>query len=163
MFSEDTQYKNAGQGTGKGVIVVDDSNHEQQVETAEVHYHVLKSGQQLLLVRHSHAWRPPTDVMVDDDLLTVVVEVAGMQAGEFHVTFTSQRLTISGVRSPKDQGHVAYHQFEIRYGEFCTEVTLPWIVDEDQIVAHYEDGFLKVELPRAEPHKINVVAADRDS
>lgn len=134
---------------------------ERQVDTAEVHYHVVTSGQQTLFVRHSHAWHPSTDVMVNDDRLIVVVEIAGMRSGEFHVTVANQRLSISGVRSPKEQGHTAYHQLEVRYGEFRTDVTLPWSVDEDRIVARYEDGFLQVELPRAKPHKVRVAEVEK--
>lgn len=143
-------------------MVADESNHGQSVETAEVHYHMLKRGQEFLLVRHSHAWRPSTDVMVDDEQMTVMVEVAGMRASEFHVTCAKQNLTISGVRPPREPGHVAYHQLEIQYGEFRTDVALPWAVDEDRIVAHYQDGFLKVELPRAKPRKIRVVETGQD-
>lgn len=132
-------------------------HHGEQVDTAEVHYHVVNEGQQFLLVRHSHAWHPSTDVMVSDDRLIVVVEIAGMRNGEFHVTFAHQRLTISGVRPSREQEPAAYHQLEVRYGEFRTDVILPWAVDQDHIVAHYEDGFLQVELPRAKPHRVHPV------
>jgi HSP20 family protein len=84
-----------------------------------------------------------------------------MRNGEFHVTFANRRLTISGMRSPKEQGHAEYHQLEVRCGEFRTDVTLPWAVDEDHIVAHYEDGFLQVELPRAKSHRVHVVAVEK--
>ncbi len=123
----------------------------------EPHYHIFAEGRQFLVVRHAHAWRPPTDVMVDEDRVTVVVEVAGMKAGEFNVTLGDQRLIISGERVPREETHSAYNQLEIRYGEFRTEVTLPWTVDEKLIVAHYEDGFLRLELPRAKPRKVQVV------
>lgn len=147
-------------GRGGGVMAANKDIPGGQIETAEVHYHVVKSGQQFVLVRHTHAWHPSTDVMVDGDRLIVVVEVAGMRNGEFHVTFDHQRLIISGVRSSREQGHTAYHQLEVRYGEFRTDVTLPWAVDEDHIVAHYEDGFLQVELPRAKPHRVPVVKVE---
>lgn len=145
---------------GGGVMAANKGIREEQIDTAAVHYHVVKGGQQYLLLRHTHAWHPSTDVMVNDDRLIVVVEVAGMRNGEFHVTFANQRLTISGVRLAKEQGHTAYHQLEVRYGEFRTDVTLPWAVDEDRIAAHYEDGFLQVELPRAKPHRVHVVEVE---
>jgi len=37
---------------------------------------------------------------------------------------------------------------EINYGEFRTEVYLPWSLSEDEIEAVYEDGFLSVFLPK---------------
>lgn len=146
---------------GGGVMGANKVTRGGQVDTAEVHYHVEKGGQQFLLVRHAYAWHPSTDVMVNADRLIVVVEVAGMRHGEFHISFANQRLTISGVRSSREHEYTAYHQLEVRYGEFRTDVTLPWAVEEDQIVAHYEDGFLQVELPRAKPHRVHVVAVEK--
>ena len=55
--------------------------------------------------------------------VVVRVEVAGMKETDLAVSLTDRVLVITGVRqdpSPK----VAYHQMEIRYGEFRTEVFL---------------------------------------
>ncbi len=131
------------------------------VMSPRVHYHVLMSPTDLLVVRHSYVWRPPTDVMEDEDRLIVIVEVAGMRDGEFHVTIAGQRLTISGVRPVSASPSSAYHQLEVHYGEFRTDVALPWPVDEERIVARYDDGFLRVELPRAQPQRIRVIAVDK--
>ena len=132
-----------------------DSHSEQ--DTQSDHFHVYARGRQLFLVRHSHAWRPSTDMMADENHLIVLVEAAGMKQGEFHVTFANQRLTISGTRPAREPAHGAYHQMEIRYGDFETDVILPWPVDEETISAEYEDGFLRVELTRAKPQQIRVV------
>lgn len=134
-----------------------ENNYQPDQDFQDDHYHVISRGSQLFVVRHSHAWRPPTDVMADDDRLVVVVEAAGMKEGEFRVTFSGQLLTITGARPAREQAHSAYHQLEIRYGEFRTDVNLPWPIDEDRISAEYEDGFLRVELPRAKPQQIRVV------
>jgi len=42
----------------------------------------------------------------------------------------------------------AYHQLEIHYGEFRTEVGLP-AVWREQVSAVYQNGLLRIELPRA--------------
>jgi HSP20 family protein len=42
---------------------------------------------------------------------------------------------------------------EIQYGDFATEAYLPWDVVEDKIEATYEDGFLKVVLPKAKAQR----------
>lgn len=125
------------------------------------HYHVFMGGQQLVVVRHANVWRPPTDVMEDDDRLLVVVEIAGMKSGDFNVAISAQRLVISGTRSVREQSCTAYHQLEIRYGEFRTEISLPWPVDEEGVTARYEDGFLRVELPRAKPESVRVIAVNK--
>jgi HSP20 family protein len=138
-----------------------DIQQRQQVDLPEPHYHVVLGAQQFMVLRHIHIWRPPTDVMEDEEKLIVMVEVAGMQHGEFHVAISHQRLVISGIRPVVDQSQIAYHQLEVRYGEFRSEVVLPWPVDEERIEAHYEDGFLRVELPRAQAHQVKVIEVNK--
>jgi HSP20 family molecular chaperone IbpA len=55
----------------------------------------------------------------------------------------------------------AYHQLEVHYGEFRTDITLPWAIDEDSIVARYADGFLYVELPRSNRDTVRMVPVDK--
>jgi HSP20 family protein len=104
--------------------------------------------------RH-HAWRPPTDVFVTDEAVTVRVEIAGMRDGEFSITFEDHTLTIQGTR-PDYPERRAYHQMEIRFGEFRTDVGLHWSVDTDKIDAEYKDGFLRVILPLAKPTSVEI-------
>jgi HSP20 family protein len=109
-----------------------------------------------VVMRHTHTWRPPTDVYEVDDAIVVRVEVAGMRQADFNIELHGRLLVISGTRqdpSPK----VAYHQMEIRYGEFRVEVYLHWAVDQDGIAAQYVDGFLQVRLPRAQARKLRPV------
>lgn len=124
-------------------------------------YHLLMGGRQLVVVRHSTVWQPPTDVMEEEDRLVVVVEVAGMKQGDFHVSVGSQRLTISGTRPLEKRNCLAYHQLEVRFGEFRTEVVLPWPVDDDGITATYQDGFLRVELPRARQSGLRQIVVNK--
>ncbi len=132
-----------------------------QWDLQEPHFHVIGRGGQFLVLRHIHAWQPPTDVMADEDRLTVIVEIAGMKDGEFQVALDSRRLVVTGTRLSREEPHAAYHQLEVRYGEFRTEVFLPWPIDEDKIVARYEDGYLRVELPRATTHPVRIVGVDK--
>lgn len=109
--------------------------------------------------QHAQTWRPPTDVFETDDAVIVRVEIAGMHEADFTVTLHEQLLSITGVRtdpSPK----VAYHQLEVRYGEFKSEVYLHWAVDPAGISASYQDGFLVVVLPKARARRVKVVDAD---
>jgi len=89
-----------------------------------------------------------------------------MRNGDFTVNLVERRLIITGKRRrPTETESTAYHQLEIQYGEFRTEVLLPWAVDRAGISASYEDGFLKIVLPRREQsHNIRVVdvGADED-
>lgn len=110
--------------------------------------------------RQAHVWRPPTDVFESEDRLIVLVEIGGMRDGEFNVVLHDRRLLISGVRRRVSTERVAYHQMEVLYGEFRTEVTLPWPVNREGVTAIYREGFLRVELPPARNQQIQIVDVD---
>jgi len=116
--------------------------------------------QRWVIVRHTTAWHPPTDVYEINDRLVVAVEIAGMRDGDFNVTLQGQRLTISGTRRRFTDPDCAYYQLEISFGDFRTEVELPWPVSRDEVSATYRDGFLRVELPHATAQKVQIVNVD---
>jgi HSP20 family protein len=103
----------------------------------------------------SNAWRPPTDVFDTEDTIVVQVEVAGMVESDFSIMLDGRYLYIRGVRIDTAEKR-AYHQMEVPFGEFVTEVELPHPVEPNNIEAFYKNGFLKVILPFARPHKIQV-------
>ncbi len=115
-----------------------------------------------VIVRHATVWQPPTDVYEQDRRLIVLVEIAGMREGDFNVTLQGQQLIISGVRQRMTREDSAFHQLEIPFGEFRTEVSLPWPVARDDVSAQYRDGFLRVELPHAPAQKIQIVNLEVD-
>ncbi|MEE8163255.1 MAG: Hsp20/alpha crystallin family protein [Anaerolineae bacterium] len=114
-----------------------------------------------LPLRRTRTWRPPTDVYETDTCAVVNVEIAGMEEGDFTISLSNRNLTITGVRHDplaEAQGlTLSYQQIEIRYGDFETEVYLPWAIVEEEIEATYEDGFLRVVLPKAKAQKVPVV------
>jgi HSP20 family protein len=113
-----------------------------------------------VVMRQSNAWRPPTDVFELEDRLVVMVEIAGMRDGEFNVVLQDRRLLITGVRRRVVRDRIAFHQMEVRYGEFRTGISLPWPVDREKVAATYKDGFLRVELPRALNQQVHIVNVD---
>ena len=105
--------------------------------------------------QRSYAWRPPTDVLETEESYVVVVEIAGMRGEGFSITFDRQVLSIRGHRTDANP-RVAYHQMEIDYGEFLTEIRIPYRIDDTRIEATYHDGFLRVVLPKAVPKTIPI-------
>ncbi len=122
-------------------------------------------GHTWLMVRHTHTWRPPTDVLEFADRLVVRIEVAGMRDSAFNVALQDRKLLISGVRPRAEHERSAqqYHRMEIAYGEFRVEISLPWPVSREQATATYRDGFLYVELPRARSQQLYVVDVEQES
>ena len=107
------------------------------------------------VIRQRHIWRPPTDVLEMEEAYLVVVEIAGMRGAEFSVTFNEKVLTIHGARADIST-RKAYHLMEIAYGEFETEVKISTPIEASRIEATYNDGFLRVVLPKSKPSQISI-------
>ena len=107
------------------------------------------------VIRQSYLWRPPTDVLETEEAYIVLVEVAGMRGAEFIVTYNKKLLTIRGSRADTST-RKAYHQMEIAYGEFATEVSIQAPIDASNIIATYNDGFLKLVLPKSRPQQVSI-------
>jgi HSP20 family protein len=113
-------------------------------------------GARWMVGRHARVWRPPTDVYETDQNIIVHMEIAGMRRDDFYITLEDRRLVISGVRSRSASQPGAYHQMEVNFGEFRSEVELFSPVDTERIEADYEDGFLRVTLPKASPRRVEI-------
>ncbi len=109
--------------------------------------------------RLNQRFAPPTDILELPDRIRVVVEIAGMQPEHLNITLANRALVISGRRQRSIEGLTAYHQLEIGYGDFRLEIALPWSIEQEEVIANYQDGFLQVDLPRRAEHRIQVVDA----
>ncbi len=107
------------------------------------------------MTNHPNVWRPPTDVYEIEDKIVVIVEIAGMNEEEFSITLDQNILSISGVR-PDTLERKSFHQMEIYFGEFYTEVEFTNPIDTNHCMAEYSQGFLQVTLPKLTPKKINI-------
>ena len=102
-----------------------------------------------------HPWRPPTDVFETEETFVVRVEIAGMREQDFSVALEDRTLIIRGLRSDTSERR-AFHQMEIPFGDFSTEVELPNAIIPEGVGAVYRDGFLQITLPKARAQQIRV-------
>ena len=107
------------------------------------------------ITQRQREWRPPTDVYETDDAIEVKVEIPGMHEPDFTITMVDRRLVITGNR-PEPERKLSYHNMEIRYGPFRTEVHIAVNLHKEAIEASYEGGFLYVKLPLARVRRITV-------
>ena len=119
-------------------------------ETAAFYYSSLANWR---LTSHPHIWQPPTDVYETEDKFVVIVEIAGMDEEGFSITLDQNILSISGER-PDILERKSFHQMEIYFGEFVTEVEFSSPVDPNQPFAEYIRGFLRISLPKSTPKKL---------
>ena len=112
------------------------------------HELVRQSQQQTLLHRPSQ-WRPPADIHETPNAIAVKIELAGMREDDIDVTLYDDALVVSGERHD-DHEHedTIFHEAQIRYGPFRIEILIPMEIERSQIEAHYDDGFLRVLLPK---------------
>jgi HSP20 family protein len=95
------------------------------------------------------AWVPHVDIYEQPCAILVVAELPGVKRDDIQVGVVGGRLRISGVRSkviPCDTQRVL--QMEIPYGPFARELRLPHSADVDRIEASYDEGCLRIRIPR---------------
>lgn len=110
-----------------------------------------------MMIRPNRQFTPPTDMIEQVDKLLVIVEIAGMRAGDFNIILYNRQLTITGIRQRPDTAVAAYHRVEIGFGKFRIDLNLPWSVDREAVSTSYEHGFLTIEIPRKPAEHIRVV------
>jgi HSP20 family protein len=99
-----------------------------------------------------HGFRPSVDCFHTDDphVLTVVVELPGVDPRSVQVVASERLLQIAGERKrPKVPGRV-YQQMEIETGPFQRQVRLAENVDPERATATFDNGVLTIELPVTE-------------
>ena len=99
-------------------------------------------------------WSPPLDVFQDKDHVFVKTELPGMKKEDIHITLHENTLTISGERKQdKEIKEGDGYRSERFFGRFHRSVTLPLLVQADNVKAQYRDGVLAITLAKAEEAK----------
>ena len=92
----------------------------------------------------------PMDIYETHNSYEIEVSLPGIHPEDVDITLNSNVLTIRGeVRVDEEKDGKNYHLRERRSGSFIRSITLPSSVNEDKIVANYENGLLKLRLPKA--------------
>ena len=106
------------------------------------------------------AWVPAVDVQETDKAFVFVAELPGLGKEDIEITLEDNLLTVSGEREfdEKEEGET-YHRVERAYGKFSRSFSLPSQVDNTKVEASFEEGLLKIEVPKSEqaqPRKIEI-------
>jgi HSP20 family protein len=90
----------------------------------------------------------------------VKASLPGINPDDLEITFSDNQLTIKGeVKEDNEIDEAHYHLRERRYGAFTRSIKLPSGIESDKIEAKYDDGVLKLRLPKVEevkPKKISI-------
>lgn len=118
-------------------------------------YRTLMSPRGAVSTRSGGSWRPPIDVYETTETITIVAELAGMEREEIEVVLEGDIVSLRGVRpDPNGGDNRAFHEAHIAYGSFAADIYVPFSVDNERAAATYENGFLRIELPRVQGRTI---------
>ena len=96
---------------------------------------------------------PASDVVETENEIRVTVEMPGIRPEDLSVDLENNVLTIRGEKQEErkegEEGST-WHLSERRYGSFSRSFVLPRDVDQEGIRADFENGILKVVVPKAE-------------
>ncbi|WP_200974544.1 Hsp20/alpha crystallin family protein [Echinicola sp. 20G] len=94
---------------------------------------------------------PSVDVSEDENAYELELAIPGVKKEDFKIDLLDGKLTISGERKQKETKEGKnYHTVQTQYGSFSRSFFLPEDVSHESIEAKYEDGILKVVLPKSE-------------
>lgn len=97
---------------------------------------------------------PAVNIRENKNHFEVSVAVPGMKKDDFNIDVDESMLTISCEKEEKkEEKEDRYTRKEYNYTSFTRSFTLPEDVIKDKIEAVYEDGVLRITLPKTEMAK----------
>ena len=107
----------------------------------------------------------PLDVYATQDAFVITAAVPGLRPEDLEVTYTQGSVVLSGTignvaESEEAQG-ATWYLHELWHGRFQRAVTPPFEVDPSGAQANFENGVLRIWLPKAEhakPQRIPIQA-----
>lgn len=101
---------------------------------------------------------PAVNIVEQKDDYQVSLAVPGMKKEDFQIQMEGNMLTISSEKEEtKEDSDKRYNRREYNYSSFSRSFTMPEDVQQDKIDAKYEDGVLKLTLPKKEEAKKTVI------
>jgi HSP20 family protein len=113
------------------------------------------------VVRPRTRWLVPSgngslavDMHETDDDVVVKAEIPGLDSDDLDITITGDTLTIKGETKAEEEIEEDNYIYRQRcYGRFSRSLAIPTAIKAGQATADYEDGVLRLTLPKAEEVK----------
>ena len=108
------------------------------------------------------AFVPPADLLIDDDGVTVYMDVPGLRSEDIQIELENDVLTVSGERPfpyAREDGGGPARRVERGFGKFQRSLRVPGGLNPDAIEASLSDGVLKLRIPKPEtmrPRRIEI-------
>ena len=109
------------------------------------------------------SWAPAVDIFEHEGNIVLKAELPGVDSKDVDILVENNVLTLRGERKfDNEVKRESYHRVERSYGAFSRSFTLPTVVDTDKIKAEFNEGVLRVTLPKreeAKPKQISISVA----
>jgi HSP20 family protein len=97
---------------------------------------------------------PAVNISEHKDEYQVSLAVPGFKKDDFKIDVDGNMLTVSSEKEEsKEDKEKSFTRKEYNYSSFSRSFTLPEEINKEKIEAKYEDGVLKIALPRKEEAK----------
>lgn len=98
---------------------------------------------------------PSVNIVEDNDAFIVEMAAPGMDKKDFQIMLDNEVLTISSQReNAKEEDDRSYTRREFSYQSFRRSFHLPKsVVDDSKIKANYDNGLLRIMIPKKEEAK----------
>ncbi len=104
---------------------------------------------------------PAVDIIEREDEYEIDLYLPGVDKDHVNIKVEGNVLTVRGERKfHQEEEKENYLVVESAYGEFERVFTLPENADPDQIKARYENGVLKLFIPKREEEKAKQIAIE---
>src|SRR6476646_10132874 len=97
---------------------------------------------------------PAVNVSEDDEQFNVELSAPGFKKEDFKIESDNRMLIISGEHKTEEEKKTkTFTRREFNYGSFRRTFAMPDTVNDEQIDARYENGILKISLPKKDEAK----------
>lgn len=98
---------------------------------------------------------PSVNIKESDEMFEVEMAAPGLSKKDFSIDLNNDVLTISSEKKTENEtkDNENYTRHEFSYQSFNRSFSLPNIVDSNKIKAKYDNGILKVSIPKKEEAK----------
>ena len=104
--------------------------------------------------RQLRTWSPSIDFYETLDAFVLEADLPGVKAEDFHVKVDGNDLVVQGCRAVElSRSDGRFHTMERCAGEFMRRIGLPESVDEEGIHVQFNDGVLKLVIPKVKTLK----------
>jgi len=97
---------------------------------------------------------PAVNITETNEMFNVSLAAPGMKKDDFNIDVDGNMLTISCEKEEsKEENEARFNRKEYNYTSFSRSFTVPDDVNKDKIEAKYEEGVLKLHLPKKDEVK----------